>query len=90
MTCGSSFNRAEKDLSNLTSSYCLEKRRTPGCLGMNCRLGCDYGFETLDGCRICECRNPCKDTTLCSKDQQCEMIDVDCWDGHCPALPYCK
>ncbi|ODM92548.1 BPTI/Kunitz domain-containing protein [Orchesella cincta] len=79
-----------KGQNNLTREACIEARTNPKCLEMNCRLGCDYGYEMLDGCKICECRNPCNGVNnLCQTGEQCEMVDIDCWDGNCPPLPFC-
>lgn len=47
--------RVDKLTHNLTTEGCLRGRERPGmCLDMNCRLACDYGYELMDGCHVCE------------------------------------
>ncbi|OXA42656.1 Nidogen-2 [Folsomia candida] len=74
---------------NLTTKACLAARHNPKCLEMNCRLECDYGYERVDTCKICECKNPCLSKHNCGEDDQCEMVDIDCVEDHCPPLPFC-
>jgi hypothetical protein len=26
----------------------------------------------------------------CGADEQCEMVDIDCWEEHCPPMPFCR
>lgn len=39
------------------------------------------------------CRNPCislkQGGSPCREGEQCEMVDMDCVDHHCPPLPFC-
>lgn len=68
---------------------CRQVRASKGCLGLTCRLGCDYGFESdEEGCPICSCRNPCADAK-CPEGQLCQMEPVNCGEEWCPAIPKC-
>lgn len=68
---------------------CNATMRSKGCDGLLCRLGCDYGFEYGDdGCPVCSCRNPCGSIT-CPEGHQCQVVEVDCFGGFCPAVPQC-
>ncbi|XP_069977259.1 uncharacterized protein [Penaeus vannamei] len=69
---------------------CDRVREALTCGEMLCRLGCDYGF-VLDkdtACPLCQCRDPCQDVE-CSGSHVCQMVDIPCVDGVCPAIPQC-
>ncbi|XP_046997028.1 balbiani ring protein 3-like isoform X1 [Schistocerca americana] len=75
---------------NNGSTNCASLREEISCLGLTCRLGCDYGFE-IDPetrCPRCECRNPC-DSIQCSLEEECQMVEVNCDDEFCPSVPAC-
>uniref|UniRef100_T1JEZ8 Uncharacterized protein n=1 Tax=Strigamia maritima TaxID=126957 RepID=T1JEZ8_STRMM len=70
---------------------CTTAQPRETCMGLMCRLGCDYGFVRDDnGCPICECRNPC-DVIRCPETKMCQMLEVElsCSGGFCPAVPQC-
>uniref|UniRef100_A0A2R5L5B6 Uncharacterized protein n=1 Tax=Ornithodoros turicata TaxID=34597 RepID=A0A2R5L5B6_9ACAR len=68
---------------------CRQVRASKGCLGLTCRLGCDYGFESdEEGCPICSCRNPCADAQ-CPEGEVCQMDELICADQWCPSVPKC-
>lgn len=70
-------------------SDCREVRMLRSCLGLLCRLGCDYGFEmNQEGCPICECRNPCQHTE-CGPEKECVMAAAPCRSEWCPHIPQC-
>ncbi|KAK8727075.1 hypothetical protein OTU49_009926, partial [Cherax quadricarinatus] len=69
---------------------CDRARAALTCGEMLCRLGCDYGF-VLDpdtACPLCQCRDPCQDVE-CTASHICQMVDIPCVDGVCPAIPQC-
>ncbi|XP_071535769.1 uncharacterized protein [Panulirus ornatus] len=69
---------------------CDRVRAALTCGEMLCRLGCDYGF-VLDpdtACPLCQCRDPCQDVE-CPTSHICQMVDIPCVDGVCPAIPQC-
>ncbi|KAG8232188.1 hypothetical protein J437_LFUL011415, partial [Ladona fulva] len=63
---------------NNSTEDCVQLRNTLDCLGLTCRLGCDFGFVLDDGdpngiteeekigsrCPKCECRDPCQGANL--------------------------
>lgn len=68
---------------------CNQVRSQRPCLGLVCRLGCDYGFVLDDkGCPLCECRNPCK-SVKCPENKICQFYEVKCAFNWCPPLPQC-
>ncbi|XP_055371709.1 uncharacterized protein LOC129605792 [Condylostylus longicornis] len=72
------------------------KGKTPTCeinSALECPLQkcapCENGFKTdRNGCQTCECRNFC-DEISCSRDEECQLINVECIDLPCPKMPIC-
>ncbi|KAK4325646.1 hypothetical protein Pmani_003739 [Petrolisthes manimaculis] len=69
---------------------CDRARESLSCGEMLCRLGCDYGFvlDADTACPLCQCRDPCQGVE-CVGSQVCQMVDIPCVDGVCPAVPQC-
>lgn len=69
---------------------CAALREELECLGLTCRLGCDYGFiiDPETRCPECECRNPC-DEVDCPNGEECQMVEVSCDDVYCSPVPAC-
>ncbi|KAK7082228.1 hypothetical protein SK128_021740, partial [Halocaridina rubra] len=69
---------------------CDRVRAALTCGEMLCRLGCDYGFilDPDTACPLCQCRDPCRNVD-CPNNQVCQMVDIPCVDGVCPAIPQC-
>ncbi|KAK8392409.1 hypothetical protein O3P69_014644 [Scylla paramamosain] len=69
---------------------CDRQRVESGCGEMLCRLGCDYGFvlDPVTACPLCQCRDPCQEVK-CAASHVCQMVDIPCVDGVCPAVPQC-
>ncbi|GLH00224.1 Papilin [Gryllus bimaculatus] len=69
---------------------CPALREELECLGLTCRLGCDYGFvmDVETQCPRCECRNPCEEVQ-CMNGEECQMVEVSCDDIYCPPVPAC-
>ncbi|CAG0879216.1 unnamed protein product [Darwinula stevensoni] len=62
------------------------------CLGLRCRLGCDYGFglDPESGCPVCQCFEICE-AARCSDGYHCALTEVRCGSGDltCPPVPQC-
>lgn len=75
--------------SNDQSMDCLQIRDQMSCLGLICRLGCDFGFlMDEEGCPLCSCRNPCQNAS-CGPGRSCQFLEVNCEEDWCPPLPHC-
>lgn len=50
---------------------------------------CDHGY-VLDsnGCRTCDCREPCKEIS-CPGGEECQLVQVECIDAPCPKMAIC-
>lgn len=59
-----------------------------GCPKLKC-TECEHGYIVdTNGCRTCECRDPCKDIS-CPGGETCDLVQVECIDTPCPKMPIC-
>uniref|UniRef100_A0A182NCM9 Thyroglobulin type-1 domain-containing protein n=1 Tax=Anopheles dirus TaxID=7168 RepID=A0A182NCM9_9DIPT len=58
------------------------------CPLLKCRP-CEYGYKIdADGCKTCECRDPCGEIS-CPRGEECQLIQVECISVPCPKMPIC-
>ncbi|XP_067012696.2 thyroglobulin [Anabrus simplex] len=88
--CVDEFGSEIPQSRSFDATNCTRLREELDCLGMTCRLGCDYGFvmDPETRCPRCECRNPC-DSIDCAEDEECHIVEVNCEDEYCPPVPSC-
>ncbi|XP_018322456.1 balbiani ring protein 3 isoform X2 [Agrilus planipennis] len=69
---------------------CKSLRETLECLGLTCRMGCEYGFvlDEETRCPSCQCKDPCSDIK-CGPSEECQLVEVSCTDHYCPPVPAC-
>lgn len=58
------------------------------CPLMKCKP-CQHGYVVNEnGCRTCECRDPCSEIS-CPVGERCDLVQVECIDVPCPKMPIC-
>ncbi|CAG9859737.1 unnamed protein product [Phyllotreta striolata] len=61
------------------------------CTSPDCPYDCEHGYE-LDGrsgCRTCRCVDPCASVSCRGEGETCRLVQVECLDWPCPAVPMC-
>lgn len=55
-----------------------------------CNEVCEHGYQ-LDGngCRTCECLDPCERISCRGEGETCRLVAVDCVDWPCPSVAMC-
>ncbi|CAD5122915.1 DgyrCDS11314 [Dimorphilus gyrociliatus] len=73
------------------NQVCDEETKTCGCAKYMCEMFCENGFEQLNGCPICKCREPtsCRDKK-CGTGEVCIEDDIECVTAPCYKNPRCE
>ncbi|KAK9878499.1 hypothetical protein WA026_022395 [Henosepilachna vigintioctopunctata] len=51
---------------------------------------CEHGYKIdVDGCRTCECINPCDEVSCRGEGETCRLVSVECVTSPCPSVPMC-
>lgn len=79
-----SKTRTKQDLN------CTDLTITHDCPVNNCEEDCEHGYELDDqGCRNCECIDPCSKISCRGEGEICRLVAVECVDSPCPSVPMC-
>ncbi|CAG9764049.1 unnamed protein product [Ceutorhynchus assimilis] len=60
------------------------------CPELDCQEDCEHGFEIdEEGCRTCDCVNPCSKISCRGEGETCRLVAVECVTWPCPSVPMC-
>lgn len=60
------------------------------CPELECDVECEHGFQMdEDGCRTCECVDPCSRISCRGEGETCRLVAVECVTWPCPSVPMC-
>uniref|UniRef100_A0A1Y1L736 Thyroglobulin type-1 domain-containing protein n=1 Tax=Photinus pyralis TaxID=7054 RepID=A0A1Y1L736_PHOPY len=69
---------------------CAIKSYSGNCPLYKCSEDCDHGFEMdANGCRTCNCIDPCASITCREDGESCRLVAIECIDSPCPPIPMC-
>lgn len=55
-----------------------------------CKENCEHGYRLdKNGCRTCECVDPCSEISCRGEGETCRLVKVECITDPCPAIPMC-
>lgn len=65
--------------------------KTPSkCPLKKCVENCEHGYKMDDqGCRTCECSDPCEEVKCRGEGETCRLVAVECVSSPCPSVPMC-
>ncbi|XP_045483161.1 balbiani ring protein 3-like [Harmonia axyridis] len=79
-----SESRGSEDLdcdTTITPSRCPLRR---------CVENCEHGYKMdIEGCRTCQCADPCDEVKCRGEGETCRLVAVECVGSPCPAVPMC-
>ncbi|XP_019877040.1 balbiani ring protein 3 [Aethina tumida] len=60
------------------------------CRKTECEDECEHGYEMDEnGCRTCECVDPCTKISCRGEGETCRLVTVECVSWPCPSVPMC-
>lgn len=63
---------------------------SPMCPFYKCSEDCQHGYKLDEnGCRTCDCVDPCSRITCREDGETCRLVSVECIDWPCPSIPMC-
>ncbi|KAJ1528450.1 hypothetical protein ONE63_006861 [Megalurothrips usitatus] len=67
-----------------------QRNAMSACPALQCEKECPHGYQ-LDGrgCPTCRCRDPCQELQCRGEGEACRMVQVQCADPPCHAVPMC-
>ncbi|XP_060536767.1 fibrillin-1-like isoform X2 [Cylas formicarius] len=69
---------------------CHLEHKTDECNSFKCEEDCEHGFEIDEnGCRTCECIDPCQKISCRGEGETCRLVSVECTNWPCPSVPMC-
>ncbi|XP_076257897.1 uncharacterized protein LOC143194965 [Rhynchophorus ferrugineus] len=73
-----------------TNMSCDITARSNDCPLLKCRDDCEHGYEMNEnGCRTCQCIDPCTKISCRGEGEMCRLVSVECINWPCPSVPMC-
>ncbi|EFA05918.2 zonadhesin isoform X2 [Tribolium castaneum] len=72
------------------SQLSCETIQQSDCPLYKCINDCEHGFEMdANGCRTCDCIDPCSRISCRGEGETCRLVPVECTNEPCPPIPMC-
>ncbi|XP_050296435.1 kielin/chordin-like protein [Anthonomus grandis grandis] len=84
---GFEISQTRSRFNNLTCDPAPESDKCPQ---VDCADECEHGFiMDREGCRTCECVDPCTRISCRGEGETCRLVAVECVSWPCPSVPMC-